>query len=211
MNDLHLIITTAHISNNTVRINDTIKSIKSAYDILYNHVQNVYVLETVKTIVPEYLSYKSAIVHALKEPYKHNNHGIKWANNLKSFLTNSDEINHDSVIILLVGRYFVLNNNIINIINDNIIKGDYVMACKSDKNVFKHDKGVHAFYITARAGKFLQFVDFLMDQFKHTGNGTPIEWTLKNFMDSQDDCVILTKDTNLGVMANTSGGRQFNA
>ena len=126
----------------------------------------------------------------------YNDKGYNWLNHIKVFLEKSDHQDY----IFLTGRYLLLNDDLINIVN---FYKDYKLIAKNDADIYGHGNGVHMFYFYFQKDIFIEFYKFC---FSDHDRQTPIEWKLKRFMEKRNDCLIIPSSISIGVEARISSG-----
>lgn len=188
----HVISTSAQLHSD-IRTNQYIESfnqLKQFTDLF----ETITLIETVSATTVDYLENTGLRVYysTLGNPYS--DKGVNWVYHIEHFLKESS-ITDDEVIIFITGRYKLLNDNIVKLINDNMYNKEYDIIAKSDSDMYS-GIGVHTFLIAFRKHKFLEFAEW----YRSSGNhNNCVEWEMKKFMEKFDKCLILGKETIIGV------------
>lgn len=191
---IHLISTSAHI-NDTNRLNEYIESYKLIYDIKHLFL-SITIIETISQKKLDYLENSGLNIFYSKLGNYSSNKGTNWLNHVSDFLSNS-ELNDDDIVIFITGRYKIINTNLISLIEYNMVNKKYEFIAKDENDIYPNsEKGVHTFYMAFTKYKFLDFSNW----YKINGQTyNCIEWDLKNYLTTHDKCLILTKETIMGV------------
>lgn len=202
----HIIISSAHLGDNNrkVQYTESFETVKNRID----KFKSATILETVHNERLDYLENSGINVVYSNIGNPHNNKGKNWVCHIENFLLGS-ETSGNEIYIFLAGRYKILNDNIFDLINELIINNKYNLFAKEDSETNDIiSQGVHTFYFSFRKFKFLEFVKW----YNSEGNfNLCVEHEMKRYMDSQEDCLVIKKETYLGLEARVWGtGRNFN-
>lgn len=197
LNNIHLIITTAYLKNKPEILNEvkeTYNSIKKYGD----RFKTVSFLETVEDVNYDFIINSNYKYFFSKIGNYFDFKGTNWMNHMTNYLKNNYE--NDDIIVFLTGRYELINYNIFDLIDLYIINNNYDFLAKNDGDIYGGD-GVHTFFISFLKKEFINFSDYYFNlKTKHSC----IEIDLKKYMEKNKNCIILPKETFLGVRTNTS-------
>lgn len=189
----HLIITTAHINDDN-RILEYIVSFEKVLN-FKNSFETITIIETVSEEKLNYLENSQLDVYYSKLGNSHPNKGVNKINHVSNFLNNS-KINDNEIVVLLTGRYLMVNTNILSLIETHMINNQYEMMSKDDGDVYGWDVGVHTFYFSFTKNKFLEFSNWYQTNAVHS---ECIEVWVKNYSLNHDKCLILPNNVIMGV------------
>jgi hypothetical protein len=191
---IHLISTSAHI-NDKNRCEEYIECYKIIYDIKHLF-ESITIIETISKKSIDYLENSGLNVFYSKLGNPSSNKGTNWLNHVSNFLLNST-LNDDDIIIFITGRYRIVSKNIISLIENYMISKNYEFLAKEDTDLYPDsEKGVHTFFMVFTKSKFLDLSDWYQINGKIYNC---VEWDVKEYLKTHDKCIILPKDTIMGV------------
>lgn len=194
MNKCKLLVTCAN-TNSQDRSKKYIESFNSIFAFKEKFL-DINILETVSINNCEYYEKCSFKKEFSNIGNLYTDKGYNWLNHVKAFLEKSDHEDY----IFLTGRYLLLNDDLINIVD---FYKDYKLIAKNDADIYGYGNGVHMFYFYFQKQIFMEFYNFcFFDQDRQT----PIEWKLKRFMEKRNDCLIIPSSVSIGVEARISSG-----
>jgi len=198
----HLITTSAYFLNDNIREEQYVKS----FEDIQNHkdsFETVTIIETISKVDVDYITKTEFNKFYSKIGNPHKNKGVNWVSHIENFL-NTTYIEGRDVFVFITGRYRLLNNNIINLINEYTYDKKYDMLAKVDSDIY-NGRGVHTFFISFTKNKFLEFAKW----YKKKGNkDVCVEWEMKKFMENKKKCFILDKTVSMGIETNISDSNQ---
>lgn len=190
----HLISTSAHID-----IPSRIEEYIDSYNLISNlseSFKSITIIETVSQQKLEYLENSGFDIFYSNLGNEHSNKGVNWLNHMTNFISKS-KIKDNEIIIFITGRYKMVNTNILSLIENHMISEKNEFIAKDDNDLYPGaDKGVHTFYIAFTKKKFLDFSNWYKE------NGSPmdcIEWDLKKYLETNENCMILPKNIIMGI------------
>jgi hypothetical protein len=190
----HLIVSSAHMEISD-RISEYIDSFKIIND-LKEFFESTTIVETISQNKLDYLENSGLDTYYSNLGNPESNKGHNWVRHMTNYLHQS-KINDNDIIISMTGRYLIVNKNILSLIEKHIISDNNEFIAKQDNDIYIGEcHGVHTFYMAFTKSKFLDFSNW----FEINGRQTCcIEWDVKKYLDSHDNCLILPKETIMGI------------
>jgi hypothetical protein len=190
----HIVSTSAYIED-PIRISEY----EDSYRLINENkecFESINIVETVSEKKLNYLENYDFNVYYSKLGNSHKNKGVNWLNHVTNFLIES-EIPNEDIIIFITGRYRLINNNFLKLINKYMVDDEYEFIAKEDSDIYIGSmNGVHTFFMIFKKRKFLEFSSW------YHSNGIKdncIEWEVKNYLKTHDKTLILSNDFILGV------------
>ena len=194
MNKPHLISTSAHIENPN-RVSEYVDSYKNVFD-FKDLFESLTIIETISETKLDYLENSGLDIYYSNLGNNHSNKGVNWLKHVTNFLTQS-KINDTDIVIFITGRYKMINDNMLSLIEKHMITEKKEFIAKEDNDLYIGEiHGVHTFYMSFTKAKFIDFSNWYIT------NGKPmdcIEWDVKRYLESNDKCLILPKNIIMGV------------
>jgi len=185
---IHLIITTANISQNYGRRKEQyIESIERALS--YSYLFDSYTVLECTSKKEDYLDNYTVYYSKVENHYPEK--GLNEMQHLKAFI-NQSSLKTQDIIIKLTGRYILDDNSFFNKVK--LLNERYDAIFKDDCDIYS-GQGYHTFLYCMKKYLFLDTINSLNFSME---NMDPIEWGVKEFLKDKKETYILDR---LGVEA----------
>jgi hypothetical protein len=202
-----ILISTSFFIDSEQRINQYIESFQT-YHNFKDKFDDVIIIETSQNNV-DYVNDSGFNVFYSPLDNEFPNKGYNWIRHLTNYLNTNIQINDDDILTFITGRYMLVNDNMVNLINTLIVPKKYDLFAKDDSDIYPNDginNGVHTFYFSSRIKTFKDFHKWYFDN-QHWNVSGCIEYSLRRYMEKNNNkCIVLPKETVLGVIARPSCG-----